>query len=176
MPSWRCDFAPARASHSGGVRADLRGHPRGNMVKRLFPGADRRAPTFLCMWVRGRADACTQPLTSARTRGQTTWLQVETASNAHAARSSGRRLRPPARTHSETAGTVAYRSVARDGWMCIVQLQWPRVGRALLSARPHPPNGWVRPAGAGAVDLPGRRERQLVGAPHDSNPVLTCTC
>ena len=113
----RCPNGGATLSQPGraipaGLRADLRGHPRGNMVKRLFPGADRRAPTFLCMWVRGRADACTQPLTSARTRGQTTWLQVETASNAHAARSSGRRLRPPARTHCETAGTAANRSVA----------------------------------------------------------------
>ena len=49
--------------------------------------------------------------------------------------------------------------------------QWARVGRALLSARPHPSNGWVRPAGAGAEDLPGRRERSIQQVRwHLSNP------
>ena len=154
---------PGRAIPAG-LRADLRGHPRGNMVKRLFPGADRRAPTFLCMWVRGRADACTQPLTSARTRGQTTWLRVETASNAHAARSSGRRLRPPARTHCETAGTAAYRSVARDGWMCIVD--------AIAGGESPPAGTPSRPRlRAGSVRPEQVENCSLQGSPLDSNPL-----
>ena len=57
----RCPNGGATLSQPGraipaGLRADFRGHPRGNVVHRLFPGADRPPSNFSAC---GRADVPT---------------------------------------------------------------------------------------------------------------------
>ena len=123
MPQWRCDVVPARASHSGGA---ARGSSRPSARKCGPPVVSRRGPPaeqFLGMWTCRRADACAQPMFSALSRGHNTGLLLETALCEHATRGSGRRLRPPARTHGATAGTCVSAAV---GEMAGEQAQRPR--------------------------------------------------
>ena len=121
---WRGgDLCTARASHSGGA---ARGSLRPSARKCGPPVVSRRGPPaeqFLGMWTCRRADACAQPMFSARSRGHNTGLLLETALCEHATRGSGRRLRPPARTHGATAGTCVSAAV---GEMAGEQAQRPR--------------------------------------------------
>ena len=111
-----------------------------------------------------RADACVQAKCSTPLRWHNNGLQLENALYEHAARGSGRRLRPPARPHCETAMPVAYRSVGEMAAMCMVDAN---------AGGESPPAGTPSRLRlrAGSVRPEQVENCSLQGSPLDSNPL-----